>query len=119
MRMWRNWQTRWFQVPVKRFVWVQIPSSAPCPKSLENSGFSGFSFAFRNHFFVGRRIVENVDFCIILAFQVNASAFDIIILCNALKKSRFYDIMVSKSATTHREVYLNPRFLLNLNKITH
>ena len=22
-------QTRWFQVPVKRFVWVQIPSSAP------------------------------------------------------------------------------------------
>ena len=22
-------QTRWFQVPVKRFVWVQIPSPAP------------------------------------------------------------------------------------------
>ena len=29
MRMWRNWQTRWFQVPVKRFMWVQVPSSAP------------------------------------------------------------------------------------------
>ena len=27
--MWRNWQTRWFQVPVLRDVWVQIPSSAP------------------------------------------------------------------------------------------
>ena len=23
-------QTRWFQVPVSRDVWVQIPSSAPC-----------------------------------------------------------------------------------------
>ncbi len=28
-RMWRNWQTRWFQVPVKQFMWVQVPSSAP------------------------------------------------------------------------------------------
>ena len=22
-------QTRWFQVPVKQFMWVQVPSSAP------------------------------------------------------------------------------------------
>ena len=29
MRMWRNWQTRRFQVPVGNSVWVQIPSSAP------------------------------------------------------------------------------------------
>ena len=29
MRTWRNWQTRWFQVPVKQFMWVQVPSSAP------------------------------------------------------------------------------------------
>jgi len=43
----------------------EVPSSAPCPKSLENSGFSGFSFAFRNRFFVGRRIIEIVDFYII------------------------------------------------------
>ena len=28
-RMWRNWQTRRFQVPVGNSVWVQIPSSAP------------------------------------------------------------------------------------------
>ena len=28
-RMWRNWQTRRFQVPVGNTVWVQIPSSAP------------------------------------------------------------------------------------------
>ena len=28
-RTWRNWQTRWFQVPVKQFMWVQVPSSAP------------------------------------------------------------------------------------------
>ena len=27
--MWRNWQTRRFQVPVGNSVWVQIPSSAP------------------------------------------------------------------------------------------
>ncbi len=26
---WRNWQTRWFQVPVKQFMWVQVPSPAP------------------------------------------------------------------------------------------
>ena len=37
-------------------------SGAPSLKSLENSGFSGFSFAFRNRFFVGRRIIEIVDF---------------------------------------------------------
>ena len=47
---------------------------APCPKSFENSGFSGFSFAFRNRFFIGRRIVEIVDFCIIITFQGSASA---------------------------------------------
>ncbi len=29
MRMWRNWQTRWFQVPVSNIMWVQVPSSAP------------------------------------------------------------------------------------------
>ena len=29
MRMWRNWQTRRFQVPVGNSVWVQIPSFAP------------------------------------------------------------------------------------------
>ena len=29
MRTWRNWQTRRFQVPVGKTVWVQIPSSAP------------------------------------------------------------------------------------------
>ena len=34
MRTWRNWQTRWFQVPVKRFMWVQVPSSAPSLNSL-------------------------------------------------------------------------------------
>ena len=28
-RMWRNWQTRRFQVPVGNSVWVQVPSSAP------------------------------------------------------------------------------------------
>ena len=28
-RMWRNWQTRRFQVPVGNSVWVQIPSFAP------------------------------------------------------------------------------------------
>ena len=39
MRTWRNWQTRWFQVPVKQFMWVQVPSSAPC----ENTpGFRGY-----------------------------------------------------------------------------
>ena len=27
--MWRNWQTRRFQVPVGNSVWVQVPSSAP------------------------------------------------------------------------------------------
>ena len=26
-------QTRWFQVPVKRFVWVQIPSPAPTKRN--------------------------------------------------------------------------------------
>ena len=35
-------QTRWFQVPVKRFVWVQIPSSAP---SKYNSSLSRVVFA--------------------------------------------------------------------------
>ena len=59
---------------MSRDVWAQIPSSAPCPKSFENSGFSGFSFAFRNHFFVGRRIIEIVDFYIIHVLQGSASA---------------------------------------------
>ena len=40
MRTWRNWQTRWFQVPVKRFMWVQVPSSAPKnPRSSERGFF--------------------------------------------------------------------------------
>ena len=29
MRIWRNWQTRRFQVPVGNSVWVQVPLSAP------------------------------------------------------------------------------------------
>ena len=33
MRMWRNWQTRRFQVPVGNTVWVRIPSSAPKKKN--------------------------------------------------------------------------------------
>ena len=46
-----EWQTRWFQVPVKRFVWVQIPSPAPNPKSLENTTFLRlFAFAFQHLF---------------------------------------------------------------------
>ena len=52
MRMWRNWQTRWFQVPVKRFMWVQVPSSAPCPKSLEKLWIFGFFFCFSQPFFL-------------------------------------------------------------------
>ncbi len=52
----------------------KVPSSATCPKSFENSGFSGFSFAFGNRFFVGRRIIEIVDFYIIHFFQGSASA---------------------------------------------
>ena len=32
-RTWRNWQTRWFQVPVKQFMWVQVPSPAPNEKT--------------------------------------------------------------------------------------
>ena len=35
LRTWRNWQTRWFQVPVKRFVQVQVLSFAP-----KTSGYS-------------------------------------------------------------------------------
>ncbi len=31
--MWRNWQTRRFQVPVGNSVWVQIPSSAPTKRT--------------------------------------------------------------------------------------
>ena len=27
--MWRNWQTRYFEVVVRFLVWVQVPSSAP------------------------------------------------------------------------------------------
>ena len=29
MQMWRNWQTRYFEVVVSFLVWVQVPSSAP------------------------------------------------------------------------------------------
>ena len=54
--------------------WYQNRYLHTCPKSLENFGFSGFSFAFRNRFFVGRRIVEIVDFYIIHFFRGSASA---------------------------------------------
>ena len=43
MRTWRNWQTRWFQVPVKQFMWVQVPSSAPS-KTAESSWLCHFLF---------------------------------------------------------------------------
>ena len=39
-------QTRWFQVPVKRFVWVQIPSSAP-NKMAESLWLCRFAFVVR------------------------------------------------------------------------
>ena len=43
-------QTRWFQVPVKRFVWVQIPSSAP-DRNNTNLSHEGFVFFFARDFF--------------------------------------------------------------------
>ena len=52
MRTWRNWQTRWFQVPVKQFMWVQVPSSAP---SKNNSGLSRVVFAFLRRGLKGKR----------------------------------------------------------------
>ena len=50
MRMWRNWQTRWFQVPVKQFMWVQVPSSAP-NRNNTNLNKSRFVFFFTRDYF--------------------------------------------------------------------
>ena len=49
MRTWRNWQTRWFQVPVKQFMWVQVPSSAPMTEIFSRSFFFLRTFGRRTH----------------------------------------------------------------------
>ena len=48
MQMWRNWQTRYFEVVVRFLVWVQVPSSAPYADMAEladalDSGSSDFT----------------------------------------------------------------------------
>ena len=48
MQMWRNWQTRYFEVVVSILVWVQVPSSAPNADMAEladalDSGSSDFT----------------------------------------------------------------------------
>ena len=37
MREWRNWQTRWIQVPILKRVWVRVPSLVPINNFLTTS----------------------------------------------------------------------------------
>ena len=53
-------QTRWFQVPVLRDVWVQIPSSAPNKRGYTLAVYP-FCFIMATGFEIGRKLRSNLS----------------------------------------------------------